>query len=134
MDMFLSTGILQYSTNPYKLIVLIDQNIIDYYRSLFPKYIEKPSRQKYPAHISVVRKEIPKNIDLWEKYEGKEIEFFYSPIIQQNNIYYWLNVFSVPLEEIRLELGLVVDSLFFQPPNGFKKTFHITIGNTKKHE
>jgi hypothetical protein len=42
-----------------------------------------------------------------------------------------LNVFSVRLEEIRAELGLPVDAPFHQPPVGFKKTFHITIGNLK---
>jgi len=85
----------------------------------------------YPAHVSIVRKEIPPNLNAWGKYENQEVEFFYSPLIHSGTMYYWINVFSVELEKIRGELGLRVDAPFYQPPEGFAKTFHMTIGNIK---
>ena len=85
----------------------------------------------YPAHVSVVRKEVPPNLEAWGKYENKEVEFYYSPLIHSGTMYYWINVFSVDLEKIRQELGLRVDAPFYQPPEGFAKTFHMTLGNIK---
>jgi hypothetical protein len=129
--MFTSTGILKYHDNPYKLIVEIDQNISDYYRSLIPKWI-KSNRQMYSAHISVVRNEMPINLQYWGKYEGEEIEFIYTPGVQFGKVYCWLNVWCKRLEEIRLELGLPVSSQFTLPPEGFVKCFHTTLGNFKQ--
>ena len=131
--LYKSNGTLHYSRHneSFKLIVSVDQGIVDYYRALMPKAI-RTAPQKYAAHISVVRKEIPPNLASWDKYEGQEIEFSYSPIIHSGTVYYWLNAFSVRLEEIRTELGLIVDAPFHQPPPGFKKTFHISLGNTKE--
>jgi hypothetical protein len=99
---------------------------------MLPKSIST-NRQLYKAHISVVRKEVPHNMDVWGKYEGQEIDFKYDNVIYSGNGYYWLNAFSVKLEEIRLELGLPVESLYTMPPDGFRKCFHITIGNKKEH-
>lgn len=84
---------------------------------------------RYEPHITVVRtgKDIVKNKEFWGKYEGELITFKYSPIVDCDDKRFWLNVYSVRLEEIRLELGLVVDSLFKATPEGFKKTFHTTI-------
>ena len=116
--------------NSYKLIVEADQGISDFYRALIPKYYyAKP--QKYPAHISVVRKEVPVNLENWGKYEGEKIEFFYQSYIHIGTVYFWLNVFCCRLEEIRLELGLPVDSPYTLPPEGFNKCYHMTIGNKK---
>lgn len=128
--MFNSTGILKYHNNPYKLIVEIDQNICDYYRSLIPKWI-KTNRQMYSAHISVVRNEVPVNLEHWGKYEGEEIEFLYENEIKFGAVYCWLNVWCKRLEEIRLELGLPVSSPYTLPPEGFAKCFHSTLGNFK---
>lgn len=123
-----SIGTLHYE--PTKLIVQVDQELSDYYRKLIPKYIENRP-QLYPAHISVVRKEIPVNKQFWGKYEGQDVEFFYEPFIHSGKFYFWLNVFCVKLEEIRLELGLPVDSPFTRPPDSFLKVFHITLANSK---
>jgi hypothetical protein len=128
--MFTSTGILRYGDDPCKLVLEIDQQISDYYLRLLPKSISY-NRQKYRAHVSVVRKEIPVNMEFWRKYEGEEVEFFYEGIVRFSENYCWLNVFSVRLEEIRLELGLPVDSPFTLPPAGFSKCYHTTIGNFK---
>lgn len=123
-----SNGILRY--HPNKLIVEVDQGINDYYRKLIPKWI-KTNKQMYAAHISVVRKEIPPNMQYWGKYDGDEVEFYYENIIRFGTVYCWLNVFSTRLEEIRLELGLPVSSMYTLPPEGFAKCFHTTIGNFK---
>lgn len=132
--MFSSIGILKYEITEnagYKLIVEVDQEIADYYRSLIPKWY-KTSRQRYPAHISVVRKEIPPRKEFWGKYDGKEIEFVYSPLIYKGIVYWWINAFSNKLEEIRLEMGLPISSKYTRPPDGWDKVFHITIGNSKE--
>lgn len=130
--MFRSTGILRYHNEPVlKLVVDVDQAISDYYRSLLPPY-KKANPQRYGAHISVVRKEIPPNMQFWGKYEGEEVEFFYAPGVQFGKVYCWLNVWCNRLEEIRIELGLPVTSEYTLPPEGFVKCFHSTIGNYKE--
>lgn len=129
MALFTSTGTLRYGfTN---LVLDVDQGIVDFYRAMLPKSV-RTNRQMYPAHISVVRKETPPNMDLWGKYAGEEIEFSYSNEIQSGNLYYWLNCWCKRLEDIRVELGLPVDSPWTRPPDGFAKTFHMTLGNIKE--
>jgi len=131
--LFKAQGKLRYSQN-YKLVVEVEQDIVDFYRSLIPKSI-KVSRGRWPAHITVVREkdglDFPPNMEFWGKYEGEIIEFLYSNQIEYGKIYYWLNVYCVKLEEIRKELGLPYVSRIALPPEGFKKCFHMTIGNTK---
>lgn len=130
--MFESQGKLRYSIGTYhKLIVEIDSEIVRYYRSLMPKYILTNS-QMYRPHISVVRHEIIPNLDIWGKYEGEEIVFYYDGIVHSGTVYYWLNCFCGRLEEIRVELGLPVHSRYTTPPERFKHCFHCSIGNSKK--
>lgn len=132
MELFKSTGRLKYDMAEYgyKLIVEADRGLAAYYKSLIPKWIEtKP--QKYPAHISVVRKEAPSNLEVWGKYDGESIEFTYSNIVHRGQVYFWLNVFCTRLEEIRLELGLPVSSEYTKPPDGWVKCFHLTLANCK---
>ena len=132
-NLFDSFGTLKYFLHEgkYKLILEVDQQLADFYFNLIPDYVDV-NRQKYPAHVSVVRNEIPVNLDEWGKYEGKEIEFIYSNYVNEGTVYFWLNVFSKDLEKIRLELGLPVNSIYTLPPEGFVKCFHMTIGNKKK--
>lgn len=113
-----------------KLVVEIDSEISGYYRSLIPKWIHS-NRQLYPPHISVVRKEVPKIMAAWNKYDGQEIEFWYENIIHFGSVYLWLNAFSSRLEEIRVELGLPISNIYTLPPEGYTKCFHITLGNFK---
>lgn len=128
--MFESVGIIKYHTNPYKLIVEVDPEISRYYRSLIPKS-HRVQSQMYKPHISVVRKEIPNNVDkLWFKYENKKVEFQYSNYIFNGEIYYWLNVYSDFLIEIRKELNLNIINNFKMYENE-KYRFHITLGNIK---
>ena len=127
-----SVGVLRYTELPaIKLIVEVDPGISDFYRALIPKHI-RSNRQMYAPHISVVRKEIPPNMDVWGKYEGHEVVFTYSNRIHMSQNYVWLNVFCTRLEEIRRELGLRVHSDYTLPPEGFNHCFHTTIGNFKE--
>jgi len=129
--LFSSIGTIHYGKD--KLIVSIERDISEYYRSLIPKYISHQSL-RYAPHISVVRKEMPEQnlySKHWNKYEGKEVEFYYSNTIYWGQVYIWLNIYSVTLENLRAELGLKNESLYIQPPSGFIKTFHTTLGNFK---
>lgn len=134
-ELFESTGYLRYSIEPdvgHKLVLEADPAIGAYYRSLVPKYVNL-APQRYPTHISIVRHETPPNLEAWAKYDGQPVTFFYDNDIKNGKVYYWLNAFSVRLEEIRRELGLPVHSEYTVPPTGFIKCFHLTLGNTKAH-
>lgn len=128
--MYSSTGILRYYDG--WLIALIDQELVRYYRNFLKRKI-LTNPQMYNAHISVIRKEvIDTSNELWGKYEGKEISFYYDGIIRNGEIYYWVNCYSKELENIRAELGLEnIDKYNPVLPGDYKKTFHFTIGNLK---
>ena len=128
--MFKSTGTLQYFTNPYKVWVLVDPGIAAFYRSMIPP-IYGVKRPKYPAHISVVRKAIPRKLDAWGLHEGRQITFEYELWHYNDHRYWWLGVRCNELEDIRLELGLPrLSDITRSPDSGHP--FHITIGNTKE--
>jgi len=141
--MFPATGILHYElTNtapPYKLIVSIDQAISDYYLSTVPLYHRPyPRPQMHKAHISVVRKETPTNFAAWNKHEGAEIAFEYEHNVRWDGAYYWIDCYSMELEDIRSELELYNKPLHpatYHTPmpenTPYSKRFHITIGNIK---
>ena len=131
--MYVSTGILRYSpvTNSCpSLRVDIDHGIIGYYRSLVPKHIQL-NKQKHDPHISVVRKEQPPLMEYWGKHEGETVEFVYDGLLQFGSVYCWLDVWSLPLEAIRTELGLPIRSPFVVPPAGYTHCFHFSVGNVK---
>jgi len=134
MELFKTVGLLRYSFKPeygYRLVLEVDQAIADYYRALLPKWIGA-NRQRYGAHVSVVRHEVPANLEAWCLHEGREVEISYSGQVHFGRVYCWLNVFSTRLEEVRSELGLPVSSEYTRPPEGFVKCFHMTIGNFKE--
>lgn len=129
----LAKGVLHYSrgqSGGYRLVSDVNQELSDYYRSLIPKYIHV-NPQRYSAHISIVRNEVPVHKEWWGKYEGEVVEFYYSPLIKSGKVYFWLDVFCQRFEEIRQELGLPVSTEYTRPPDGFVKCFHMTIGNLK---
>lgn len=130
LTLYESVGVIAYREE--FMILNVDQGIVDYYRALMPKYLWN-HRQRWPAHISVVRHEMAEDQELWRSFEGEQIYFQYSNIVHVGKIYYWLNAFSIQLEEIRLSLGLPVHSQYTIPPEGFKKCFHITLGNFKEY-
>lgn len=129
-----SEGILHYSIKEgYRLVVEIDGELAAYYRALIPFWMSA-NKPRFAPHITVVRihKEIPKILDVWNKYEGEKISFIYESFIYHDRNYYWLNIWCKRLEEIRQELGMPVTSPYTIPPDGFRKCFHCTIANKKK--
>lgn len=134
--MFQSTGKLRYShvhDDGVWLVLDVDEQIALYYRSFMPKsYVYSVPR--YPPHVSVVRRELPSNMDKWGKYDGHDVKFLYSEYIYIGKLYCWLDVFSPILENIREELGLPVHSWITMPPDGFKRNFHMTICNFKNNK
>lgn len=127
--LFFSSGVIHY--RPDHLVVDVDQEITRYYRSLLPKTIYL-NTQMYSSHISIVRKETPRHPQFWGKYEGQTVGFYYNNVIRNGTLYYWLDVFSIRFEIIRVELGLTVSSPFIEPPPGFLHCFHTTLGNVKE--
>ena len=131
--MFQTTAIVKYQSGP-KAVAVIDQNISDYYRSLIPKYYY-PNPQLYQAHITIVRtkKEVPANLDLWGKHEGRKILIDYDPYIYYVQPYFYLNAQSNEIGDIREELGLPR----FRDDRAFggvlRYEYHITIANTKQN-
>lgn len=127
--LFESTGVLKYYENPYKAVVIIDPGIYLYYRALIPP-ARRMNGQRHAPHISVVRKQVPSNLDVWRKYEGRLVKFQYENVIRFGSVYCWLNVYSPELEEIVAELGLPAHNRVTAPPDG-RRCFHTTLGNFK---
>jgi hypothetical protein len=128
-----SQGILRYSIDSkigHKLIVEVDKEIARYYRSFIPKY-HTISLPAYSSHISIVRKELPPNLNVWGKYEGKSIDFWYGDQVKTDDIYLWLTCYSTTLENIRLELGLPLWNEIEKPLGKFRQSFHVTLANFK---
>lgn len=123
--MFQTYGKLDYTNS---LVVLIDDEIGKYYRSLIPKYLNVKGT-RYPAHISVTRKSPIPNLSVWGKYQDKEILIDYDPFIYNDETYFWINAYCYFLEYVRLELGMKNLSKYNDKFN--KRKFHITIGNIK---
>lgn len=114
------------------MIVEVDRELGKYYLSLLPKWLDA-KRGRYEPHITVVRcyKEVPPDLSAWGRYEEQEVDFLYSPEVQQGKVFFWLNVLCKKLEQVRAELGLPITSQYTRPPEGFSKYFHCTIGNCK---
>jgi hypothetical protein len=133
--MFSSTGELRYSENQgqRRLVLTVDPGLASYYHAMIPKYIDV-SRPRYAPHITVVRpfKETVPDPTAWGRYEGEQVEFLYDHVLYQSEIYFWLNILSRRLEDIREELGLpVVPWPTRVPPPPFRKFFHCTVANRK---
>lgn len=126
---FTSTGSLKHSVNDDKIIVEVESEICNYYRSLIPKYY-RVNRQRYAPHISVVRDESILYPEELKNLDGRLITFWYSGIIHNDETYFWLEVNSWELQEIRVKLGLTSTSRITRSPDG-NHSFHITLGNLK---
>lgn len=127
---FLSKGVLRYSlpNGIHKVALEADPDIVGLARALTPVRL---NTQRYAPHVSVVRHEVPPNLEAWGKHEGTTILFEYSPVVYNDETYYWLQVLSQELRQVRLELGLNPSGKSSRPPDG-AEVFHITIGNIKK--
>jgi hypothetical protein len=126
---FTSKGKLHYEDEEYRLVLKLDQDIADYYLRLIPA-TRRAYRQGWRAHITVVRPGIDEvgKIRYWGDYQNEEVEFIYSPNLEMGRGFYWFNAWSKRLEEIRSELGLYNVSKYPLIPDGYKKTFHCTVG------
>ncbi len=127
-----SSGPLQYSIQDgygYRLVVDVDLGISKLTRTLIPKQ-HRVNIPMYPPHVSVVRRQVPVNLQAWGRHEGKMVEFEYMPWVFNDEVYWWLRVFSRDLEEIRMELGLLPHSQWTVAPDG-KRCFHMTVANSK---
>jgi len=111
----------QIDDSGYKLIGIIDSNILNYYYKLIPKYYNA-NKPRYKAHISFVRKERPLNLDLWGRYDKEIVKFYYSSLIRECPTYLWIDCYCKRAMDIREELGL--------KPQRFM-SFHFTVANTK---
>jgi len=129
--LFDSMGALHYSRigQVFKLTVEVDPQLVAYARALVPKDVAL-NQQRYAPHVSVIRKEVPPWVGVWGAYEGLPIQFQYNPIVRNDEMYYWLEVFAPRLAAIRMELGLPASRAWTRPPDG-ADCFHCTIGNTK---
>lgn len=90
-------------------------------------------RSAWGSHISVIRGERPRDISLWKKYEDKKISFEYDPAyINTNGKHWWIRVISSELEEIRLELGLTAQPMYFHRQSKEQRVnpFHLTLGHS----
>ncbi len=117
-----SEGILKYGAS--STVLLVDQELSDYYRRLIPRYIDvRP--QRYPAHVTIFRAELElAESKSLRQYDGETIFFNYNSRIFYHDGYFYLNVESGRLDEIRIGLGL---SSHFDSVKGH----HITIGNNR---
>lgn len=102
----------------------ICRDIVNYYYSLIPKYYYA-ARQKYPAHVTIVRRNVESvNLDKLRKYHGYRGLLEYDPTCHIDNNYMWLNAYSTDIGKIRESLGL--------PEYRYPFTsYHITVGNFK---
>lgn len=104
------------------MVAYVCKDLSRYYLSLIPKYYYvKP--QMYPAHVTIVRKEV-ESADLTFAPRSGIIQIEYSPYIQTNGVYWWLDVWSDEIRCIRRSLGLP------DYREGFS-CYHLTIGNCK---
>lgn len=111
-------GVLRYSpkllgtksSSKWWLVLDCDPELGKYYRNLFHLTTYRCYKLQRPAwecHITVIRDEEPSNKELWEKYNGKEVEFEIVSEAENNGDYHWFSVKCDQLLDIREELGLV---------------------------
>lgn len=129
-----SAGKLRYSpqligsyqeTSKFWLVVDCDPELGRYYRALYRAMWFGCRELEIPAwkeHITVVRNEPPPEDrqHLWERYNGKKVEFEYLYPPETDGYYVWLNVLCPELLDMREELGLPRDPEF---------PLHVSIGH-----
>lgn len=117
-----SSGWVQYDGNTCRLI--IDPNIVKYYRTLFPKTINL-NGSKFSPHITIVREwERPNNNFVNKWYDGYYFDFEYSSSINFDGTYFYLQCISKYIKMMREEFDLI--------PYRKDKCFHITLGHIKE--
>lgn len=110
----------------YWCILELPDDLVKYYQYFVKTDLHIPiADPSWDAHVSIVRGETPRNIDVWKKYDRKKVKIKYYPDIQlkkdpkKEGLYCFID-FEVPFfRKIRRELGLEC-----------KYPFHFTIGRT----
>jgi len=129
--MYESIGKLTYDNEKRRAVVLVDDGIARFYRSLIPKS-QKWLTPKYRTHITVVRTGIETvSDDLWGYGDGMEIPFTYDPHVWIGKKYIYLDAYSTELEDVRESLGLSRIRMPNPSITDARKCFHITIANMK---
>ena len=119
-----SHGYLSYSNS--WIVLKCGQGIIDYYKYWIEfKKNFKINKPLHGSHITVVagKYEDVSFHKYWRKYDGQVVKFEYDGCIKSDGSYFWAEVKSEKLEEIRRELGLASTP---------KWPFHLTIGSLRK--
>lgn len=122
-----ASGVLTYH-NQSKVTLEIGYGLSHYYCALIPKY-HYVQRSKYASHVSIVRHETVKQN--YGAGAGRRLTVRYDPDIKtdRDGRYWWLDVWSDDLCDLRVHLGL---SPFRMLRNGkMGDRFHITVGNRK---
>lgn len=103
------------------LVLDVPDNIGVYYRYwVFKRFGIKLSPPAYGCHVTILDGRTPVSpqyLDVWKKYQGKEIVIEYTPELYTHWKFWSLPVFSKELVAIRKELGF-----------NDSKPLHITIG------
>lgn len=127
-----STGTLVVTLAEQKVHLEVDQDLVDYARSLVPPTTTL-NRTRFAPHITVIRNEpIPMRLlDVQaERLHGRKVGFEYDPRVVPGDVYWWLRAWSLELVSIRRGLELEDLSYWCRPPD-HDDCFHITVGNTK---
>ena len=114
-----SKGVMTYSDSGWAYLQCCreTQKYYQYWLRKCGVFVDTPI---WKSHISVVRGDGLPDLDYWGKHEGEEVDFFYRPRdLGFNGMYWWLDVESPQIEQIRIELGLEPDP---------KYDLHLTIG------
>jgi len=129
--MFTSVGTIRCSRDGdlYRAALEVDPSIVAYYRWFVPRTI-RLNHQKYAPHVSVIRETSIPDEEMFWWFNGTHLRFQYDHYIRNDKTYWWLNVDSYMLCEVRKMVGLMPTAWYTQPPD-FSANFHITIGNTK---
>ncbi|AFA44301.1 hypothetical protein DIDNDMLP_00476 [Klebsiella phage KP13-7] len=127
-------GTLQYdpprtikNNRPYWLVLNLPDEIVKYYQWFVRKELFIDIKDPlHSAHVSIVRGEVPPNIDMWKKYDGMKLQFQYYPYITMKKDnknpgnFFFIEFDSDEIMSIRDELGLY--SKYSE--------WHFTIGRT----
>ena len=68
-------GTIKYYDEEHKVNLVLDDDLIDFYRSLVPKYLGKLNKPKHSGHVTLVRNEKIINKSFWKCYDNKIIRF-----------------------------------------------------------
>ena len=129
--MFTSSGIIHYDTSDgNRVSVSVDKAIGEYYYALIPKYF-RVLKPRWTPHVTVVSPidEIV-HPEMWGDREGQRANFAYDHVVLYEKGFWWFNLWSIEMEDIRKELGMSIKSRVTIPPEGYSKCFHCTVGKT----